>query len=132
MNDYLMKEIAKTVDSEDSRETRAHVAAELIRNGREYRWVGIYDVDDEEITLIGDAGTSTGEALPLGKTLRDKVLETRRAAIGRADASAPVLGAESAIVIGTIDVQIEESGKFVLADFDYLEECAEAIRALYD
>jgi putative methionine-R-sulfoxide reductase with GAF domain len=127
-----MKEIAITVDSEDSRETRARVAAELIRNGREYRWVGIYDVDDEEITLIGDAGTSTGEALPLGKTLRDKVLETRRAAIGRADASAPVLGAESAIVIGTIDVQIEESGKFVLADFDYLEECAEAIRALYD
>jgi putative methionine-R-sulfoxide reductase with GAF domain len=132
MNDTVTREIAKTVDSEEPREARARAAAELIRSAREYRWVGIYDVDDAEIALIGEAGASTGGPLPLGKWLHDQVLETRRAAIGKADAVAPVLGAESAIVIGTIDVQIDESAEFFVDDFNYLEECAEAIRPLYD
>jgi putative methionine-R-sulfoxide reductase with GAF domain len=132
MNDSTAATLARAVDTEEPREQRARAAARIIRDARHYRWVGIYDVDDDDIVLIGDAGTSTGGALPVGERLHDQVLETRRAMVGTTDAIAPVLGAESAIVIGTIDVQIAAPAEFSLGDLEHLEDCAEAVRALYD
>ena len=35
---------------------RARRAAEIVRKARGYRWVGIYDVDDDRIELLGHTG----------------------------------------------------------------------------
>ena len=43
------------VDSEAPREQRAREAAEIVKNAsRVYRWVGIYDVGDDEIASVSD------------------------------------------------------------------------------
>ena len=57
MMERLIRSLALAVDSESPRDQRASAAAEIIRNARGYRRVGIYDVDDEEIVLIGYTGS---------------------------------------------------------------------------
>jgi putative methionine-R-sulfoxide reductase with GAF domain len=44
----------------------------------------------------------------------------------------PILGAESGIVIGTLDAQSDRTGAFSAGDVAFLEECAEVLRPLYD
>jgi L-methionine (R)-S-oxide reductase len=44
----------------------------------------------------------------------------------------PVLGAESGIVIGTLDVESDRVDAFSRDDVAFLEECAAVLRPLYD
>ena len=44
----------------------------------------------------------------------------------------PILGAESGIVIGTLDVESERLGAFGGEDRDFVERCATALMALYE
>lgn len=115
-------DLASAADSESPRDERARAAAELIRKERNYRWVGIYDVDDDEVALIGDAGEKqTNEAARTGATV-----------VGGGEIVVPILGAESGIVIGTLDAQMEEINARVSDDVGFLEDCAAALRPLYD
>ncbi|HMF27544.1 MAG TPA: hypothetical protein VKE42_02165 [Candidatus Cybelea sp.] len=122
------------VDSELPREQRAAAAAHLIRLARGYRWAGIYDVGDDDVTLIGEAGSPSAERVrpSLEEWVFSQVLQSRRVVVGKEDAVAPVLGAESGIVIGTLDVEIAPMDAFGVQDVDFLEDCAAALRPLYD
>lgn len=119
MNEALPRKITETVDSELPRETRARDAAELIRRSGAYSSVGIYDVEDDEIVLLARSGVS----------LREAAVERRTTTAGVATV-VPILGAESGIVIGMLDV--ERDGAFAEADLALLEDCAAALRPLYD
>jgi putative methionine-R-sulfoxide reductase with GAF domain len=118
----FISELASAADSGSQRDERARAAAELIRKAQDYRWVGIYDVDDDDIALIGDAGER-----PANEAAR-----TRATVVAGAEIVVPILGAESGIVIGTIDAQIEDSNARVSDDVAFLEECAAVLRPLYD
>jgi hypothetical protein len=114
------RDVALAADSESPRDVRAHAAAEIIRSARGYRWVGICDVGDDASVFIGASGAAAhDEAVTSGMTAM------------AATTVVPILGAESGIVIGTLDVQTAGTA---LADDDvaFLEECAAALRSLYD
>ena len=117
----FIPELAATVDSELPRQERARTAAEMIRAARNYRWLGIYDIDDDDVALIGDAGERAAS----------EAARTRGTVAG-GEIVVPILGAESGIVIGTIDAQSERVDASIADDVDFLEECAAALRPLYD
>ena len=117
----LIRKLAQTVDSESPRDERAAAAAEIVRSARGYRWVGIHDVGDDDITLIGEAGSRAVE----------EAIRTQ-ATIGTASTIVPILGAESAIVIGTLEAQSDRADALERDDVAFLEECASVLRPLYD
>jgi L-methionine (R)-S-oxide reductase len=150
MNDVIARALVAAVDAERPREERARSASQVVREARGYRWVGIYDVGDEEIALIGHSG-STPPAHPrfsvtLG--LSGAAISTRSTVVSEDVASdprylsafgstgsetiVPILGAESGIVIGTLDAESDRVGAFSPDDVAFLEECAEVLRPLYD
>lgn len=94
----------------------------MIRNAKTYRWIGIYDVADDDLTLIGYAGER-----PANEAAR-----TRSTVVAGSEAVVPILGAESGIVIGILDAQSEDIGDRPSVNVAFLEECAAALRPLYD
>lgn len=118
----FLSELTSAADSESARDERARASAEIIRNAKNYRWIGIYDVDDDDVTLIGHAGER-----PANEAAR-----TRSTVVAGAEVVVPILGAESGIVIGIIDALSEDAGDRVTESVAFLEECAAALRPLYD
>ncbi|MFY9664108.1 MAG: GAF domain-containing protein [Candidatus Cybelea sp.] len=146
----IVAELARAADAESPREQRAHVAAQIIRDARGYRWVGIYDVGDEEIALIGYTGSTPPrhERFGIENGLSGEAVRKRASVVSNDVASdaryleafettgsetiVPILGAESGIVIGTLDAESDRIGAFSDDDVAFLEECAAVLRPLYD
>ncbi len=121
MND-VVRALAQAVDSASPREERGATAAEMVRAACGYRWVGIYDVGDDESVLIASAGSPAHE----------EAVRTGRTIVGSRFAIVPILGAESGIVIGTLDVASDRVDAATPEDVAFLEECASVLRPLYD
>jgi L-methionine (R)-S-oxide reductase len=150
MNEEIARALVAAVDAEATREERARATARLVRDAGGYRWVGIYDVGDEEIALIGHSGSTppahTRFSLTLG--LSGAAISTRSTVVSEdvtndpryltafastgSETIVPILGAESGIVIGTLDAESDRTGAFSADDVAFLEECAEVLRPLYD
>ncbi|MGA8100136.1 MAG: GAF domain-containing protein [Candidatus Cybelea sp.] len=146
----IVRELARTADAESPREQRARAAAEIIRGARGYRWVGIYDVGDEEMALIGYTGSTPPrhERFGIESGLSGEAVRKRASVVSNDVASdprylkafestgsetiVPILGAESGIVIGTLDAESDRAGAFSEDDVSFLEECAAVLRPLYD
>lgn len=116
--------VAQAADTEGPREERAGRAAEIVRGARGYRWVGIYDVGDEEIALIGYAGAAP--------PAHPRFPISQATIVSGSVAIVPILGAESGIVIGTLDAESDRVSAFSDDDVTFLEECASMLRPLYD
>jgi putative methionine-R-sulfoxide reductase with GAF domain len=122
VSDSIRRALAQATDDEAPREQRARAAAEIIRNARDYRWVGVYDVGDEEIALIGEAGAAPAHPrFPISQAT----------VVTGFEASVPILGAESGIVIGALGAR-SDRGVFSDDDVAFLEDCASLLRPLYD
>lgn len=138
MNETIARALLAAIDAETPREDRAQAAARLVRDAGGYRWVGIYDVGDEEVGLIGHSGSTppahTRFSITLG--LSGAAISTRSTVVSDdgpgSETIVPILGAESGIVIGTLDAQSDRTGAFSAGDVAFLEECAEVLRPLYD
>lgn len=127
------RDLTSAVDAEASREDRAQVCAELVRSAGGYRWVNIYDVDDDEISLLGWTGaTPPVDRFALDRGLNGEAVRTRETVTGGAEAVVPILGAESGIVIGTLDAHADRTDAFSDDDVAFLERCAAILRPLYD
>lgn len=150
MKDAIARDLAKVLDTTEIREVRARNAAEIVRAARDYRWVGIYDVADDRISILGHTGPNapafptfeatqglSGEAVRTRTTIvsndvaNDPRYLTTFGSTG-SEAIVPVLGAESGIVIGTLDVESDKTGAFDAADQDFLEACALALMPLFE
>jgi putative methionine-R-sulfoxide reductase with GAF domain len=125
--------LSRAVDSESPREQRARAACSVVAGARGYRWVGIYDVGDDEIALIGYAGTAPPDHLrsSVEEGLSGEAVRTRRTVVS-SEIIVPILGAESGIVIGTLEAESDRVGAFTVEDVAFLEECASVLRPLYD
>jgi L-methionine (R)-S-oxide reductase len=148
--DDVARRLARVADSESPRDERARAVAEAIRDARGYRWIGIYDVGDEEIVLLAHTGAVSpahtrfsidqglsGDAVRRRTTVvsNDVANDPRYLAAFENTGSetiVPVLGAESGIVIGTLDVESDRVDAFSRDDVAFLEECAAVLRPLYD
>lgn len=130
----VTRSLALAVDSASPREERACAAAEIVRTGRSYRWVGIYDVGDEEIVLIGETGSAPPAQPRFGvaQGLPGEAVRTRATVVGNVEIVVPILGAESGVVIGTIDVRSDRADAFSHDDIAFVEECAAVLRPLFD
>ena len=150
MSDPIARELAIALETAELREVRARRAAEIVRAARNYRWVGIYEVDDDRLSMLGH----TGPAAPVFSSfeatqgLSGEAVRTRATTISNdvacdprylttfestgSEAIVPILGAESGIVIGTLDAESDRVGAFEAADAAFLEVCATALMPLFE
>ena len=134
--------------AEEGREVRAGRAAELIRQAGGYRWVGLYDVTDREIAVVGWSGPSgpthprfarsqglNGAAVASGRpvVVQDVSKDGRYLqTLGdtRGEMILPVRDRTGA-VLGTIDVESAAVDAFGDEDEALLARCAQALRGLW-
>lgn len=138
------------LDQAGSRLEKAQRIAEKIRNARNYSWVGLYDVKEKEISLIGSAGRSE----PAFSTFpRDKGLNGRAVDLGgtvivndtdndedylltfsdtQAEIIVPVFNADGKNIVGTIDAASATKNAFGSGDAAFLETIAADIKTLWN
>jgi GAF domain-containing protein len=133
----------------DNRIEKARKIAEAIRNFGSYRWVGLYDVGTDEVSIIAYSGPSAPAypTFPIGKGLTGSAIKEKKtvivgdvakdprylAAFGstRSEIIIPILDSRLAIVVGTIDVESEHANAFSDTDSAALENCASAASKLW-
>lgn len=128
---------------------RVSRAASLIRRIGEYRWVGIYDVGPEEISIITWSGPTapTFPRFPVTQGLNGAAVRTGKAVIvgdvqsdprylttfgtTRSEIVLPVYGPGSRAVVGTLDVESEATFAFDDGDASVLQRFANALAPLW-
>ncbi|HZY98713.1 MAG TPA: GAF domain-containing protein [Candidatus Baltobacteraceae bacterium] len=134
MSDDVVRQLGAILDTTEMRDVRAQHAAEAVRAARGYRWVGIYDVGDEEIELVGHSGVQAPARIrvPVEQGLSGDAVRTRETVNAGNETIVPILGAETGMVIGTLDVESDKPNAFDEADQRFLEACAQALMPLFD
>jgi len=136
MSEAAVRALSAVADSEAAREERARSAAEMVREARDYGWVGVYDVGDEEFSLVGSSGSQppAQPRLELTEGLGGEAVRSRVTVVSatRSEAIVPILGPESGIVIGVLDAASDRPGALSEEDVGFLEACAAVLRPLYD
>jgi L-methionine (R)-S-oxide reductase len=144
-----IEELRELVLTTKSREEKARLAAEVIRRAGSYRWVGLYDVEDEEIAVVAWSGPAapTHPRFPRTQGLNGAAVASGAPVIVQdirqdsrylttlgdtlAEMIVPVRDGTGAIV-GTIDVESAEVNAFSARDQGLLDECAAVLRPLWD
>jgi putative methionine-R-sulfoxide reductase with GAF domain len=131
-----------------SRQEKAKLAAEKIRSAGNYKWVGLYDVNEREITLISCSGKGEPAftSFPKDKGLNGRaVTEKQTVIVNDTDKDEDYLltftNTQSEIIVpvhdttgqivGTIDAEGEVKNAFGKKDAGFLENCAAAIQSLW-
>ena len=146
---HLLAEISRILERNYGREEKAARVAEAIRRAGDYRWVGIYEVMEDEIANVAFDGPGapvyprfpitqglSGAAVASGETVfAGDVAEDPRylTAFGstRSEIIVPVVEGAKRKVVGTLDVESEEKDAFSEADRSALERCAVAVAGLF-
>ncbi len=141
--------IASILATRADRTEKARKIAGFIRSLGSYRWVGVYDVGPELVSIIAYSGPGapvypqfsvtkglTGGAIREKKTVivGDVRNDPRYlTAFGNtlSEIIIPVLDEKSGAVVGTIDVESERANAFSDEDRRMLEDCASAARPLW-
>jgi putative methionine-R-sulfoxide reductase with GAF domain len=147
MNNTL-NQIRTTSMGGGTRAEKAKHLAEGIRKLGEYRWVGIYDVGAEEVSILAWSGSGEPEfqKFPASKGLTGAAIAEKKAIIVgdvRDDARyltafgstlseliVPVLSPTGS-VIGTVDVESERLNAFTDRDADMIQQCIAAALPLW-
>jgi putative methionine-R-sulfoxide reductase with GAF domain len=147
--DNTLNQIRSTAASGGDRAERAKRLAELIRKLGEYRWVGVYDVGAENVSIIAWSGPSAPEhpTFPVSKGLTGAAIQQKKAVVVgdvRSDPRyltafggtlseiiVPVLAPGEERVIGTVDVESENANAFSARDQQMIEQCAQAALPLW-
>jgi len=135
--------------SATDRIVKAREAAELIRESRNFRWVGIYDVTPTEIVAVAWTGANapTFPRFPISQGLNGAAIASRQNVIvqdvtkdsrylttfgsTRAEAIFVVTSPANGHIVGTIDVESERTNAFSPNDEIFLSRCAEALKPLW-
>jgi putative methionine-R-sulfoxide reductase with GAF domain len=136
--------------SAQTREHRALAITEAIREMGGFRWVGIYDVEETEIAALAWTGdvSPVHERFPITEGLNGEAVRTCEAVnVGdvtldsryltafhttSSEIVIPVRAWDGEHVVGTIDVESEKLYAFGPEDIHLLQECAHAIRPLWN
>jgi L-methionine (R)-S-oxide reductase len=147
----LLEELREMVSSAAPRIQKLQVIAALIRNSGNYRWVGLYEIEErvgEVINLVWDGpGAPKYPRFPIGKGLTGAAIQDRKAinvgdvfsdsryltAFGstRSEIIVPILDERRAKTVGTIDVESEQLNAFDSDTEKDLVACAEVIAFLW-
>jgi L-methionine (R)-S-oxide reductase len=133
----------------DDRVVKAKRLAELVHKLGDYRWVGIYDVGREVVSIIGWSGPGAPEyaTFAISKGLNGAAIKEKRAVIvgdvrkdrryltafgnTLSEMIVPVLDPTGERVVGTIDVESEHANAFSDRDREMVEQCAQAALPLW-
>jgi L-methionine (R)-S-oxide reductase len=147
--DNTLNQIRAAAATGGDRAERAKRLAELIRKLGDYRWVGVYDVGAENVSIIAWSGPSAPEysAFPVNKGLSGAAIQQRKAVVVgdvRSDPRyltafdstlseiiVPVLAPGEERVIGTIDVESAQANAFGPRDQQMIERCVQAALPLW-
>jgi L-methionine (R)-S-oxide reductase len=145
----VLGQIRSTAAGSDDRAIKAKRLAELIRTLGEYRWVGVYDVTAEQVSIIAWSGPGAPEypKFPVTKGLTGTAIQQKRAVIvgdvrndpryitafasTLSEIIVPVLAPGEERVIGTVDVESEHANAFSARDQQMIEQCAQAALPLW-
>jgi len=145
--EHVEKHVAEILGSTAPREERARAIAAEIHAAGNYRWVGIYDVDAQTVSVIAYSGPGA-PAYPTfarDRGLTAQVLRTGQTVVAgdvtsnadyltafpttRSEMIVPVrAGGE---IVGTIDVESERVEAFTDADRAALERIAQVLEPLF-
>ena len=148
----LPSEIISLLENELPRVDKAKAIAEAIRASGNFRWAGLYDVDEERGLVSNMAWSGSGApeypVFPITKGLTSRAIATKATvnvgdvaqdadyltalATTRSEIVVPVVAASGARVLGTIDVESEHPDAFDAQTQSQLEECAKASRAFWE
>ena len=147
--DSVLRQITDVLHSASDRTAKAQRIAEAIRLAGKYRWVGIYDVDEQEIAVIawGGPGAPAYPRFPVTQGLSGHAVSSRSTVISndvahdpryltafgstQSEIVVPIIDPESRWVVGTLDVESERTGAFTEADRKQLEEYARPLAGLW-
>jgi L-methionine (R)-S-oxide reductase len=147
--DNTLNEIRSTAAAGGDRTEKAKRLAELIRKIGSYRWVGVYDVGAELVSIIAWSGPGAPEypSFHLGKGLTGAAIQLKRAVVvgdvrndprylaafgsTLSEIIVPVLAPGEERVIGTVDVESEQANTFSDRDQRMIEQCAQAALPLW-
>jgi putative methionine-R-sulfoxide reductase with GAF domain len=139
--------LAIAASGREPREARAARIADTVRGLGDYRWVGLYDVDEVEIILIAwsGAGPPAYPRFPRTHGLSGAAVATRRTVVSndvrndpryltafgdtRSEIIVPILRGSG--VVGTIDIESATEDAFSPFQQQLLEECAASAQPLW-
>jgi GAF domain-containing protein len=145
--EIVLEQLGLVVSSAGIREQKARLAAEMIREARNYRWVGIYDVLESEIAVVGWTGELpafphfpraeglSGEAVRTGAVvvandIRHQSRYLTTFGTTQSEVIIPVCNSRSQVV-GTVDVESDRLNAFEEQDVRFLKQCASALEPLF-
>jgi GAF domain-containing protein len=146
--DNAINDIRAIAAGGNDRKEKARRLAERIQRLGAYRWVGVYDVGAELVSILGWVGPSAPEfpSFPVSKGLTGAAIAQKATvvvgdvrkdpryltAFGStvSEMIVPVLSTDRR-VIGTVDVESEKADAFSARDQQMIEQCAEAAKLLW-
>jgi putative methionine-R-sulfoxide reductase with GAF domain len=141
--------VAAIAADSGSRGERAARIAGVVRNLRRHRWVGVYEVTDTEVAILGYCGpgapayprfprtdglTATAVATGHAVVVDDVTVDPRYlTAFGStcSEMIVPVVDPDGATVLGTIDVESDRRAAFDDDERDLVERVAVAMLPLF-
>jgi L-methionine (R)-S-oxide reductase len=145
----LLDEVCRVLVGGSDRERKAAGIAGAIRRAGDYRWVGLYEVTEEEIANLAFDGfgapahprfpvtrglsgsaVASGETVVVGDVREDPRYLTAFGST-RSEIIVPVVDRAGRKVVGTIDVESEKVDAFSEEDRAALERCAVALAELF-
>jgi GAF domain-containing protein len=136
-----LQELGAFVLASGCRAKEMKKVAEMIRQSRDYRWVGIYKVTQKEFVILAGTGSEppTYPRFPLTQGLCGAVLESKKAiSVGdvrkdarylptfhttRSEIIIPIVN-EQKQVVGMLDAESEKTDAFKTEDRQFLERAA--------
>ena len=146
--DNTLNQIRSTAMGGGSRAEKAKHLAEGIRKLGNYRWVGIYDVGAEEVSILAWSGPGAPEfpKFPVSEGLTGAAIAEKKTVIAGdvrndpryltafgstlSEIVVPVLSPGGG-VIGTVDVESEHANAFTDRDGEMIKECIAAALPLW-
>jgi GAF domain-containing protein len=147
--DNTLNQIRSIAMGGDGRAEKAKRLAEMIRKLGDYRWVGVYDVGAETVSVIAWSGDAAPEypSFPVSQGLTGAAIAEKRAVIvgdvrtdprylttfgsTLSEIIVPVLSPGGGGVIGTVAVESDQLNHFSVSDQQMIERCAEAALPLW-
>ncbi|MGD0545558.1 MAG: GAF domain-containing protein [Candidatus Acidiferrales bacterium] len=147
--DNVLNEIRSIAANGNDRIAKAKRLAERIQVLGQYRWVGIYDVSAEIVSIISWSGPRAPEypQFPVSKGLTSSAIQQKKTvvvgdvrndsryltALGNtlSEIIVPVLAPGGDRVIGTVDVESDVANAFSERDQRMIEHCAQAALPLW-